>query len=87
VVTRLYAGVVGCLVSAALSEGREQAIPSAEILDSLEEAIESEEPPDPTVLDMDRVNERAEPCAFVELERAGVSMDMLTELSTMTHDR
>lgn len=72
-------GLVSCLVDAARSEALEQSLRFDEILSAFEQAMDDSAIEEPTIIDMRRVDQKAENCAFLEMQKAGISFDLITQ--------
>ena len=74
-------GTLACVLDAARSEAMEQSLPFESVLLEIEQAIEDREDDELTLIDSDRVNEKADSCAFNEMQKAGISVELMIEQS------
>jgi hypothetical protein len=72
-------GLLTCLLAAAKAEADERSLPYKEVLLAFEEAIDNPEIGEPTILDGDELDRKAEGCASNEMQKAGVSLDVLSQ--------
>jgi hypothetical protein len=79
-------GLVGCLLEAAESEAIEQSLPVEAVLLEIEQAIEERKPDQLTIVDAEHLDEKADACAFNEMQRAGISVELLIQQAITTRD-
>lgn len=70
-------GLLACLLDAARLEAEEQAVSFEDVLLALELAFDDPEHREPTIIDTNRVDAKADACAMVEMQKAGVSVDLM----------
>ena len=79
-ISRAFAnGMLTCLLDAARVQAGEQAVPYEDVLLAIEHAIDEPEADDPTFIDFDAIDDKAQACAEVEMQKAGISIEMIAE--------
>ena len=80
-------GTLACVLEAARSEAMEQSLPFESVLLEIEQAIDDREDDELTLIDSNRVNEKADSCAFNEMQRAGISVELMIKQSVKSAER
>lgn len=72
-------GLLACLLDAARLEAEEQSVVFEEVLLAFELALDDPERSEPTIVDVNRVEAKADACAMVEMQKAGISVDLMLQ--------
>ena len=72
-------GMVHCFLDAVQQEADEQGLALEDVLPALEEALRDSRIEEPTIVDMRRVDEKAESCLLVKMQEAGISTELLIQ--------
>jgi hypothetical protein len=73
VAKEFVAAILSCVLDAAASEAEAQSLPYEEVLLAIEQALDDPEIEEPTIIDGERVNERAQSCGLDAMQKAGIS--------------
>jgi len=80
-------GTLACVLDAARSEAVEKSLPFESVLLEIEQAIDDREDDKLTIIDSDRIDEKANSCGFNEMQKAGISVELLIKQSAKSAER